>query len=146
MIIEGEGGVTHINIYSKSKCELGRYLSNFAYSPIIIDGRKCASIEGYWYYLLTGNEQLLNLYGFNAKHEGKKYKKICECDAFFMDKIKLAIDIKIKSNRYYLNLFYKSELPFTHYYDYNGKRVDAGYEWIVEHIELRRKQLKEHFK
>ena len=36
-----------------------------------------------------------------------------------------------------------SNLPLTHYYVYGDKQVNAGYEWIVEHIELRRKQLKE---
>jgi len=52
MIIEGVDGVTHVNIYSKAKTELGRWLSNFAYAPIRITGHgRFASIEAYWYWL-----------------------------------------------------------------------------------------------
>lgn len=45
-------GVTHINIYSKGKTQLGRVASNFAYFPFEIpnDGR-FSSVEGYWHWL-----------------------------------------------------------------------------------------------
>ena len=44
-------GITHINVYSKGKTTLGRWLTNFAHTPIdTIDGH-FESIEGYWYWL-----------------------------------------------------------------------------------------------
>ena len=50
MIIEGIDGMTHINVYSKGKTEIGRWLSNFAYSPIDLGNEGYfSSIEGYWY-------------------------------------------------------------------------------------------------
>lgn len=138
-------GITHINIYSKGKTELGRYLSNFTYSPIEIDNITFNSIEAYWYYLLTGEVNLCSLHGFKAKQEGKKLNKIREIDDDFINKIKSALDKKIKASPDFMKLFYKSSLPFKHYYMYGDKVVEAGYEWICEHFELRRDQLKKHF-
>lgn len=48
-----EDGVTHINIYSKGKTELGRMLSNFTSFPIELDGQRFNSIEGVWFYFAT---------------------------------------------------------------------------------------------
>lgn len=46
MINPEEDGITHINIYSKGKTDLGRMLSNFAKFPIeTVDGRKLHEIE-----------------------------------------------------------------------------------------------------
>ena len=39
-------GVHHINVYSKSKTEIGRWLSNFSYSPIQTKDGDFESIEG----------------------------------------------------------------------------------------------------
>ncbi len=139
-------GIDHINIYSKGKTKLGRFLSNFTYCPLYIDEKKFNSIEAYWYFLLTGEEKLALLYNYEAKQEGKKYPKIREVDDDFIEKIKAALDLKIKCTRGYMELFYESNLPFKHYYLYGDKVVEAGYEWICEHFELRRVQLKEYFK
>jgi hypothetical protein len=43
-----DDGITHINIYSKGKTELGRWLSNFTYHPIETEDGKFDSVEGYW--------------------------------------------------------------------------------------------------
>jgi hypothetical protein len=145
MIIDGEDGITHINIYSMGKTTLGMWLSNFSYCPIVIpsDG-KFNSIEGYWYWLSTRDEGLRGLSGFEAKKLGKSLEKKYTIDNF-EEKVKLAIDIKIKSNPMMMKMLYESSLPFCHYYSYGGKKKGAGYEWIVEHIENRRFLLKNHF-
>lgn len=141
MLIDGEDGITHINVYSKGKTEVGRFLSNFSYSPIIIDNLLFNSIEGYWYYIITDNILMCDKYGQHAKMFGKTLPRINEIDPI---KIKSAIDIKLKNYINRLNELLTSNLPLAHYYVYNGKKKDAGseYDWIIEHIEYRRQQLK----
>jgi hypothetical protein len=149
MIPEGIDGQNHINIYSKGKTLLGKWLTNFAYSPITIpEHGKFASIEAYWYWLSCEDDNLRHLNGFTAKQEGKRILS-SRCDGLlyqrdnFNELICKAIDIKLKSNMDMLYELHDSTLPLVHYYEYGGKRVDAGYEWIVDHIESRRQLLKE---
>lgn len=143
MIPEGIDGVDFINVYSKGQTDLGRWLSNFARSPIEIpEHGHFESIEGYWYWLSRGrDDRLRQLVGFQAKQLGRSLSRV-ECPGF-EDLIRKAIDIKLKSNTQRLMEFGQSELPLTHYYEYGGKRIDAGYEWIVDHLEHRRTLLKE---
>ncbi len=149
MILEGVDGIDHINVYSKGKTELGKWLSNFSYAEFCVDNLAFKSVEGYWYFLLTDCKEynLCYLHGFEAKQYGKRFasKKYDDNDNVFKDKIKKAIDEKIKSNRQMMLALSNSTLPLCHYYDYSGKKVDAGYDWIVEHIEHRRKQLKKYY-
>lgn len=143
MIPEGVDGVDFINVYSKSQTHLGRWLSNFAHTPIIIpDYGDFASVEAYWYWLGCEDDDLRPLHGYKAKEEGRKRDRVIKRDNF-EDLIRAAIDIKLKSDRKMLIEFAQSTLPLAHFYEYKGKRVDAGYEWIVEHLEDRRSILKE---
>jgi hypothetical protein len=147
MIGEGEDGVDHINIYSKGKTALGKFLSNFTYSPFEGIHGRFNSIEGYWYFLRTGDERFRDLFGYNAKKLGEELPSIpvYEEDEF-RSLIKQAIDQKLKNNSTWLPHFAESILPFCHYYEYGGKRVDAKYEWIVEHFENRRQLMKTYYK
>lgn len=147
MIIDGLDGQTHINIYSQGKTCLGRWLSNFTYEPITIEGEGYfPSIESYWYFLRTGDSRFHKVSGFNAKKLGKELQDDhTPVDSIFIEKIKHAIDLKIKANKNIMRNFAYSELPFCHYYVFGGARKDAGYEWIVEHFEYRRKQLKDYY-
>jgi hypothetical protein len=138
-------GIDHINIYSQSKTELGRFLSNFAYSPFDHpeDGN-FVSVEGYWYWLGCKNDQLRTLYGAMAKKIGREYDAPDYIeDSEFKRKIKIAILIKIKNSNF-LNMFKESTLPFLHYYNYKGKIVvpKEGV-WVIEYIENLRKFLGE---
>lgn len=147
MIIEGEEGVTHINVYSKSKTELGKWLSNFSHSPISLEEGVFNSIEGYWYWLSCFDDRLKNMSGFAAKQLGKELRgEFNHTPDNFEEKIKKALDVKLKT---YLNKskeLCESDLPLCHYYEYGGKRVNSGHSWIIDHIELRRQMLKEYFK
>ncbi|MCA6430267.1 MAG: hypothetical protein IM613_12600 [Cytophagales bacterium] len=148
MIIEGVDGETHINIYSKGKTELGRWLSNFTYEPITIEGEGYfPSIESYWYFLRTGGDgRFHKVSGFNAKKLGKELQDdSTPVDPLFIEKIKHSLDLKIKIDKDKMRNFADSMLPFCHYYVFGDTRKDAGYEWIVEHFELRRKQLKDYY-
>lgn len=145
-MIPTNDGIDHINIYSKSLSELGRFLSNFANSPIITPDGSFMSIEGYWYWLGARNESLRQLYGFNAKKRGKSLPRThILAEAEFKQKIWEACWIKIHSNQLYLTQFVASTLPFTHYYSYGGKVIDAGFKWLVDMWEYFRTYIKNEY-
>lgn len=134
-----EDGVTHINIYSKAKTELGRFLSNFSYSPIITEDGQFNSLEGYWYWLGTTHpekDKLRKLSGFKAKQIGRDLKALDWQDSDeFKRKICNAITYKITNSKFKQE-FFDSKLPFCHYYNYGGKVVEPEDEkWVIEHIE-----------
>ena len=129
-------GITHINIYSKGQTELGRFLSNFSYSPIMTEDGAFQSVEGYWYWLGLRHEGLRHLSGFQAKQFGKELRTYTTpyvmSEGDFKRKIEMACRIKIQSNMKMLSLLVNSTLPFKHYYVMNGRVMDAGYGWILD--------------
>jgi len=143
MIIEGEDGVNFINIYSKASSSLGRWLSNFTYAPIQLNGKTYLSIETLWFYDLTGNDEILKYYGYKAKEIGSKFPRVKEIN---QQLIKDALDVKIKTYPDKMLELAQTTLPLTHQYQYGDKWVDAKYDWIPQHFELRRQQLKEYYK
>lgn len=138
---EGKDGVDFINIYSKGLTPLGRWLSNFAHQEFECEHGRFASVEAYWYWLGCEDDALRSLHGFKAKQEGRKRIRTIHREGF-ENLIRKAIDIKIKSNRPMMMELANSTLPLCHFYEYGGKRIDAGFEWIVEHISDRREQLR----
>lgn len=137
---ENEDGVTHINVYSKGKTELGRFLSNFSLSPIETEDGHFNSIEGYWYWLGTNSEkkdELRKLHGFQAKQVGRELRgNDWNDDLIFKEKILKAIKIKINSNKNMKKILLENKLPLTHYYVYDGKSVGVpGSKWIIDGIE-----------
>lgn len=143
-----QDGTTHINVYSKGKTNLGRFLTNFAYAPIITEDGAFVSVEGYWYWLSNRNEVMRTIFGWNAKKTGKLHPKTIQLtDHEFQRKIREACWIKIHSNQPMLELFKSSTLPFTHYYVFpNGFVKDAGYKWITNMWELFRIFIKNEYK
>ncbi len=140
-------GIDHINIYSKGKTELGRLMSNFAFTPfeLPLEGR-FASVEAYWYWLQTKDDRLRGLSGFLAKSAGKKLLTLVDDETFiegFNKKIKNAICAKINYNPEIGKMLVKSELPFTHYYVFGNKKKEAGFKWLVEFWEGLREELKQ---
>lgn len=136
-----DDGRTHINVYSQGKTSLGRFLSNFAYSPIQTEDGSFLCIEGYWYWLLCpevpGKEKLRTLLGADAKELGRMLGATDwdESDSF-KNKIKSAIKVKIETRPDMLEELKKSKLPLTHYYVYSGKIVKVpGAKWILDYIE-----------
>ena len=142
-------GVDHINIYSKGKTPLGRWLTNFSLSPFTLtDHGDFESIEGYWYWLSTGckHDALRLLFGVEAKRTGKTFERV-EYEGDFEEAIKKAIREKLLQHPKMLNQLIDSELYLTHYYVYgysddNCKVVPAGYEWITEYIDSIRQSCK----
>lgn len=144
-----DDGVTHINVYSRARTALGRFLSNFALSPFTLpDHGSFESVEGYWYWLATGckHEHLRILHGHEAKVAGKKLERVEVLD--FESKIRVAIRQKLLTHRGFLSQLIASDLPLTHYYYYGSidnkpKVIDAGYAWIIEYIDEIRRKCKE---
>jgi hypothetical protein len=145
-----EDGVDHINVYSKGKTELGVLLSNFAHTSFTYEGYgKFASVEAFWYYYLTGckHEHLKNLHGWKAKQEGRKCSQDridkCGLTEEHREVIKEAIRCKLRQNRRIVRMMKESSLPFTHYYEYGGKRVcPTEYDWIIDEISRLRQLIK----
>lgn len=140
-----QDGVDHINVYSNGVTELGRWLSNFAHTPFDLpDDGPFGSVEGYWYWLGTRDDRLRVLHGFAAKKLGRQLRSDHDVESVpdFADKIRRAIDAKLKSDRRKLRCFAESMLPLRHYYVFGGVRKEAGYGWIIEHLEARRRLLK----
>ena len=49
-------GITHINVYTKSKFTIGKGLSNLANIGFNIDDQHFQSLEGFWYWNITGKQ------------------------------------------------------------------------------------------
>lgn len=141
MILPGKDGIDHINIFSRGKTVLGRWLSNFADAPITLpeDG-EFRTIEGYWYWLCSRSDQLRWMSGSEAKKFGKMTTRIIPVSNF-EEKILKAIDIKINSYPDMAKMLRDSDLPLCHYYVMRGRVIDAGPDWIVDHLTQRRQDL-----
>lgn len=143
-------GITHINVYTKSKFTLGKGLSNLANISFNIDEQNFQSLEGFWYWNITGKryESFKNMTGYEAK---KKGLVLCEegmavknsDDPEFQEEIKRAIRVKIKQNPDLLTDLIKSTLPLKHYYYHQGtknilsfKITDKSkYQWQLDEME-----------
>lgn len=144
-----EDGITHVNVYSKSRCLLGRLLSNFAHTPIESGGIKFESIESWWYYTKMVNINSNSLFPIFtdeqmesvSKSIGKEAKKIFR-DLYkedsvtynpTKDEVKEAYILKAESNENVKKLLLENNLPFSHYYMMFDKKVNADdYLWTAE--------------
>jgi hypothetical protein len=145
-------GIDHINIYSKGRTKLGRWLSNFTKQPIETRDGHFDSIEGYWYWLLTDyedhfveaeeREKLRLLSGWKAKEAGRKLLEKCgrskefpfEWEASeFRAKIIDAFILKLKEDIYMASALAYNTKPLTHYYVYGEKVVTpGGCGWMID--------------
>lgn len=144
MIDPEKDGIDHINIYSKGKTELGKFLTNFAHTPFEHpeDG-KFESVEGYWYWLSCKNDDLRHVYGFQAKKLGRELggKDWVEGTGF-QYKIKLAILAKFNANPDAFIDLIDSELPFKHYYVFGGKVIEPKEgQWLLDFFESMRSDI-----
>lgn len=74
---DGQENLPPINIGWKAETEAERLLSNFSESPFELDGKKYASVEGFWQSLKTPDEnkkeKIATLTGNKAKQAGKEF-------------------------------------------------------------------------
>ena len=141
-------GISHVNIYSQGKTQIGRMLSNFYHYKILTSDGYFNSVEGYWYWLGINDckekEILRDLFGYQAKKKGNELKQHFgnRTEEDFENKILKAIWYKVKRHS---NMF-KNEiaiLPFEHYYNFGGKIVDVKnkYIWMIDGIDKMREHI-----
>lgn len=136
-------GVTHINVYSKGKTVVGRWLSNFAFQPIQIEGLTFCSIEGYWYWLGNNDPKLKVLSGLAAKAYGTDLHKTYGFDKLpdFQEKIEAALRLKAAARPDMMKILRETDLPLVHYYFIRGKVVaPKAHRWVVEFWEKLRRE------
>lgn len=148
-------GITHLNVYSKAKTELGRMLSNFYECQIMTYHGVFNSVEGYYHYLglspdVEDRDSLRELSGYRAVLKAEELKSAHKSATvkIFQDCINNAVsykmnkcqDIILKDPKLY-------DLPLTHYiivkqtqeiYDYTEK-----YKWWLDNIDRTRKEILE---
>lgn len=145
-------GLDHINIYSKAKTWLGREASNFArFRMAVPEHGTFNSLEGYWYWLITRDDQLRTLTGYDAKKTGRASMKgmMGSRPSDFEDRIRAAIRAKADQHLDLQRALADSTLPFTHYYVMtdrgSGARriVDANnHPWLLHEWECIRAELR----
>lgn len=143
-------GITHINVYTKSIFTLGQGLSNLADRRVELPEGNFQSLEGYWYWLLTGeqDEGFKTLHGYNAKKKGVKMLEeglgvISSEDEGFRKRFKSALRCKLRQHPDLLTELVKTTLPLKHYYYHQGtkdtlsfKIVDkSNHQWQLDEIE-----------
>lgn len=139
-------GVTHCNIYSKGRTELGRQLSHFANTPFVHPHYgPFHSMEGFWYYIKAAEEDdtLRTLWGRQAKEYGKRLP-IMRRDNFKQLIIE-ANFYKIEQTSEIKRMMEDSALRFDHYYLFGNGPVfvrPPGFGWLVEGFEEIRRLLK----
>ena len=139
-------GKDHINIYAYGGTELGRKLSNFAHSPMFLKEGSFNSIEAYWYWLQTGDDDLRKLSGKLAKDHGRKsMKTMAKWDPMIKLKIASALLHKVIQNPEIFDMIKSApDLPLDHYYVFKDKQVKGAAMWVIEIWELIFKMIKEH--
>lgn len=145
-----EDGFTHINTYSKGRTELGRMLSNFAYSPFSYEPYgNFNSVEAFYYWYLTGqqHDDLRTLSGSYAKVKGQSYNSDRTEHSLSEETIEImqgAIICKIAQNEELRDMLIASTLPMCHYYYMHGRVINPfdGHDWFSETLEDIRTALK----
>ena len=133
-------GIDHINVYSKGQTELGRLLSNFAQTPFRIPLMgNFESVEGFWYWYLTGAEKLRLLSGYNAKAYGQACLKAQPTihnrkeSKFPKRVLRIAYRAKLQYHHVIKEMLLENKLPLTHYYVFNSKiSVPKQFQWTAE--------------
>lgn len=125
-------GIDHINVYSKGKTKLGKMLSNFAWTPFVLDeiGPFC-TVEGWWYYTLTGDERFRTTSGWESKELGKKLP----VNGHIPTEEELAdvYEAKLQAHPQIKKMLNECSLPLAHYYVYSGKVVEPKeWQWTAQ--------------
>lgn len=135
-------GIDHVNMYSKGNTNLGRFLTNFAHTPIDLEDGHFESIEAYWYWLsipayAPERDILAGMYGWKAKDMGrklrKKYRPVHIPD--FEERIRKAVRTKLRTHTAWQSSPYVN-LPIEHYYVYNNRiyNLERTFGWLTKMI------------
>lgn len=136
MINPKDDGITHINVYSKGQTELGKLLSNWGNTPFVhYEYGKFKTVEGCWYWLITGNEKLRDFHGYQAKQYGKELEQIRSNPT--KEELISIYQAKLYYNSFLIEELKKNKLPFKHYYVYENKVVEPKeWKWTIDYWTL----------
>ena len=145
---EANDGITHINVYSRGKTELGKLLSNFSHTPFKLDKfGEFASVEAFWYWYFsdTNNNDIRKLHGTQAKFLGQRLMEGKKPEILEIDEqvIIAAIYTKLDQNPYIIDMLVQNDLPLAHYYvnsETGAITYKDEYIWITEAIERYRQE------
>lgn len=134
-------GFDHINVFSKSRSKLGRMLSNFAHTPITINGNKFESIESWWYWMKMNSANGSSLFPYFTEEqissiklkvgkEAKEYfRSLFKEDSHIFnpskDELKQAYIQKIIEHPEIEKALIENKLPIDHYYMMFDKKISA---------------------
>ena len=133
-------GITHINVYSGSRTELGRMLSNFCREEIYTKDGWFMSVEAYWFWLGISPDckERKCMRDLREVYPGEQIED-------FQDRIIRAIWYKAKRHTDLFLPEYEN-LPLKHYYvNRNGsvRDVYGKYWWMIEAEEKMKKYIYE---
>lgn len=136
-----EDGITHINVFSKSKSKLGRMLSNFARTPITTPTDKFITVESWWYWMkmksinesclvpLFTDEQIIEIKEKVGKDAKDYFRALYKIDSSeyspTKEQLKLVYQLKLEQHPDIKELLLQNTLPLTHYYMMFDKKVSA---------------------
>lgn len=136
----GKDGVDHINIYSKSRSELGRLLSNWSETMFIHpELGMFKTMEGFYAFLATEMkyDYLRMVNGYEAKMKLKELTR--EQKRGYIDELQRALTYKFEQSPRIQELMWEyKDLPITHYYWYgeigNNPRIipNSGDTWLED--------------
>ena len=147
-----QDSTNHINISSRGRTFLGRFLSQNKRCYLSLPEGVFQSVGGYWYYLTTKEKdlRLFEVNGWETELLAAQLQPLPRKEQLptseLQAKIKKALDIKIKWSEYWQEEFTESTLPFLQYHlDANGNVVDEStkYRWLLNHLEARRTLLQQ---
>ena len=147
-----QDGENHINISSRGRTFLGRFLSHNKRCYLSLPEGVFQSVGGYWYYLTTREKdpRLFEVNGWETELLATQLSPLPKKQqlpaAELQAKIKKALDQKLKWSEYWQEEFTESSLPFLHYHlDAEGNVVDESrkYRWLLNHLEARRALLQQ---
>jgi predicted NAD-dependent protein-ADP-ribosyltransferase YbiA (DUF1768 family) len=144
-----DDGKNHINVYSKSRSVLGRLLSNFAHTPIELNGLKFESIESWWYWMKMNNINKGGLFpifedeqvdavrikiGADAKSYFRSLYKSDSSDfSPSKEELKEAYKLKLDKHPNIKQMLIENKLPIDHYYVMFDKKVATeGTMWTAK--------------
>ena len=103
-------------------------MSNFSVTPFEIKGKGYfKTVEGFWYWTLTGRDELRNMMGWQAKQQGSLYR--CFRTHPTTNELKEAYSAKLLAHPHIKDMLSANNLPLKHYYVYNAKVIEPK-EWL----------------
>ena len=150
-------GIDHINVYSKSRSKLGRMLSNFANTPITIQGEHFESVESWWYWSkmnkinnsllfpVFSEENLLEVKGLIGNDAKQFYRKLYGYEGTLRptkDELKMAYLQKLSEHPEIKQMLIDNKLPIDHYYMMFEHKISAdSTAWTAQLWEEIKKEL-----